>query len=252
VRGERKSESAWIVPFRMKARASSNGHRNDSAQVAVGVAVAERALLIEIIGALEDAHLHVAAAGTEVAELSERCDGQAVDVVIIALEPGGEQRPSDVDGLRDWAPNARIVVVAPSGGGRSTRKALAHGADGFVVRDVLPRTLAPTVHAVAAGQLCLPREDRQGLNRQPLSYRERQTLGMVVMGYSNGEIANRLYLAESTVKSHLSSAFRKLGVRSRSEAAALVLDPNEGVGVGILTIPTSDGRHRVAAGAKGG
>jgi DNA-binding NarL/FixJ family response regulator len=236
----------------MKARALSNAHLDHGTQVAVGVAIADSPLRTEVVAALEDAGMGPAVTGTDVLELSERCNGRALAVVVIALEPGGEQRQCDADGLRDWAPDAGVVVVAPAGGGRSTRKALAHGADGFVVRDVLAQTLAPTVNAVAAGLLCLPREDRQGLNRQPLSYRERQALGMVVMGYSNGEIANRLYLAESTVKSHLSSAFRKLGVRSRAEAAALVLDPNDGVGVGILTIPTSEGRHRVAAGAKGG
>jgi DNA-binding NarL/FixJ family response regulator len=232
----------------MKTRSSSNGHH----VVPVGVAVADGSLRAEIADALGANGLRLEASGPDVAAMAAQCNGHPIEVVIIALEPGGEQRASDADGLREWAPDARVVVVAPAGGGRSTRKALAHGADGFVVRDVLARTLAPTVNAVAAGQLCLPREDRRGLNRQPLSYRERQTLGMVVMGYSNGEIASRLYLAESTVKSHLSSAFRKLGVRSRSEAAALVLDPNDGVGVGILTIPTSEGRHQVAVGAKGG
>jgi DNA-binding NarL/FixJ family response regulator len=62
---------------------------------------------------------------------------------------------------------------------------------------------------------------------------------MVVLGFSNGEIARKLHLAETTVKSHLSSTFRKLGVRSRSEAAALVLDGQSGLGLGVLTI--SDG-----------
>jgi DNA-binding NarL/FixJ family response regulator len=59
------------------------------------------------------------------------------------------------------------------------------------------------------------------------------------MGMTNAEIAAKLFLAESTVKSHLSSAFAKLGVASRSEAAAVILDSRTGVGLGILTIPSN-------------
>jgi DNA-binding NarL/FixJ family response regulator len=220
--------------------------------ITVGVAIADRALRTEAVEALRAAGIPAALTGTDVADIAHKGHGEPVDVLIIALEADGEQSGVDANGYKDWATDAALVVIAPAGGQRASRKALAHGADGFVLRDALERTLAPTIVAVAAGQLCVPRDDRQGLNRQPLSYRERQALGMVVMGFSNGEIATRLYLAESTVKSHLSSAFRKLGVRSRAEAAALVLDPNEGVGVGILTIPETDGRHRVALSAKGG
>ena len=49
----------------------------------------------------------------------------------------------------------------------------------------------------------------------------------MTQGSTNQEIAARLYLTESTVKSHLATAFEKLGVRSRKEAAALLLDPGE-------------------------
>ena len=64
---------------------------------------------------------------------------------------------------------------------------------------------------------------------------------MVAMGFTNGEIARKLYLAESTVKSHLSSIFEKLGVRSRGEAAELVLDRERGFGTGILAISGREG-----------
>ena len=52
-------------------------------------------------------------------------------------------------------------------------------------------------------------------------------------GLTNREIADRLFLAESTVKTHVGSIFGKLGVKSRSEAAALVLDPDAKLGVGL-------------------
>jgi DNA-binding NarL/FixJ family response regulator len=219
--------------------------------VTVGIAIADASLSAEVSRALESSDVSVVASGRNVAELRRESPGDKPEVIVSALEPDGEQMERDANGSSASADEPSLVVIAPSGKVRSTRKALAHGADGFVVEDALQRTLVPTIHAVAAGQLCLPRDERQGINRRPLSYRERQALGMVVMGFSNGEIAGRMYLAESTVKSHLSSAFRKLGVRSRAEATALVLDPNEGVGVGILTIPDTDGRHRLTAAAKG-
>jgi hypothetical protein len=59
---------------------------------------------------------------------------------------------------------------------------------------------------------------------------------MVVRGFTNAEIARKLFVAESTVKSHLSSAFVKLGVRSRNEATAVILDQSSGLGTGVLAI----------------
>ena len=54
-------------------------------------------------------------------------------------------------------------------------------------------------------------------------------LALVVEGCTNAEVATRLFLAESTVKSHLSGAFARLGVRSRRDAVALILDPASGL-----------------------
>ena len=57
-----------------------------------------------------------------------------------------------------------------------------------------------------------PRLERELLQRPPLSPRERQVLAMVVLDFSNAEIAEKLVVTESNVKSHLTSAFSKLGV----------------------------------------
>jgi DNA-binding NarL/FixJ family response regulator len=65
-------------------------------------------------------------------------------------------------------------------------------------------------------------------------HREREVLRLAVTGHTNGEIASTLFLAESTVKSHLSSAYRKLGAGGRSEAASMILDPDEGLADMVL------------------
>ena len=100
----------------------------------------------------------------------------------------------------------------------------------------LATALLPTLRAVAAGQCVVPRTVRQIVDRPPLSPRERQILAMVVMDFSNAEIARKLFVSESNVKNHLSSAFQKLGVKSRSAAAELILDGESGLGPGILRI----------------
>lgn len=97
-------------------------------------------------------------------------------------------------------------------------------------------SLAITLVAVAAGKCVVPRAIRQLLERPPLSPRERQVLAMVVMDFSNAEIARKLVVTESNVKSHLTSAFSKLGVTSRNAAGELILDHESGLGPGILRI----------------
>jgi len=100
--------------------------------------------------------------------------------------------------------------------------------------------LAPAVRAICTGQVVVPRQSRRHVVRPALSHREKQALALVTAGLSNREIAARLYLAESTVKTHLSSIFGKLGVDSRSEAAALVLDPDEKLGMSVLGSPAEE------------
>ena len=131
---------------------------------------------------------------------------------------------------------APIVVVCTDIERWEMRAALAAGAAGVVLHDDLDSALGPCLQAVQAGQICVPREHWRQIEPPALSTREKQILGLVVMGYMNSQIAEQLFLAESTVKSHLSSAFGKLGVRSRNEAVNLILDPERGLGMGILAL----------------
>ena len=134
------------------------------------------------------------------------------------------------------------VVVLSNDSRAAVRALVESGADGVVFESDLERALEPTIRAVEAGQIAVPAERRRDVDRPTLSRREKQTLGLVVMGLSNREIASRLFVAESTVKCHLSAAFVKLGVRSRHEAVSVILDPERGIGLGILGISGAERR----------
>jgi DNA-binding NarL/FixJ family response regulator len=129
-----------------------------------------------------------------------------------------------------------IVLASPETGRDDARAVIAQGADALLLEEDVPGLVVPAVRAALAGLLVLSAPLGAAVERPPLTPREKQVLALVVMGYTNREIADQLVLAESTVKSHLFSAFRRLGVRSRSEAVALITDPARGLGSGILTI----------------
>ena len=82
----------------------------------------------------------------------------------------------------------------------------------------------------------VPADAGDAIRPPDLSSRERQVLGLVTMGLTNAEIGRRLFLAESTVKYHLLSIYDKLGVRTRKEAASMVLDPRTGLSLGVLNV----------------
>jgi DNA-binding NarL/FixJ family response regulator len=158
------------------------------------------------------------------------------DAAVLVLGPTAAVAPDVVVALLAQHPGARVVVLAPddrrSG---ELRRLLRAGADAVVFDGQAEAWLAITVRAVHAGQIVVPRSLRQHVVRAPLSHREKQILRLVVRGFTNRQIADELYLAESTVKTHLSSAFAKLDAHSRAEVTELILDPDEGRGLGIMS-----------------
>jgi DNA-binding NarL/FixJ family response regulator len=156
-------------------------------------------------------------------------------VVAFACDLSDPARLASLRRLRKLVRKAGIVVVCPATPARGVRRALDAGADGVVFESELEGSLAPSMVAVGAGQAAVPRRAHGGLHKPAFSHRERQVLARVAAGLTNSEIAASLFLSESTVKSHLSSAFAKLGVRSRKEAAAVVLDSDQEHGAGLLS-----------------
>ncbi|HEX5568595.1 MAG TPA: response regulator transcription factor [Streptomyces sp.] len=122
-------------------------------------------------------------------------------------------------------------------------QALRAGASGFLLKDASARQLADGVRTVAAGEALLaPAVTRRLIAefsrlaasagpRAPLmervgdlTERETEVLALVAQGLSNGEIAGRLVVAESTVKTHVSRVLVKLGLRDRTQAAVFAYE----------------------------
>lgn len=157
-------------------------------------------------------------------------------LIVMWIEDPGLSLPKTIESLSQPSEHAPIVAACPAIERWEMRAALAAGAAGVVLHENLDTAFGPCLRAVIAGQICVPRDHWRQIEPPALSSREKQILGLVVMGYMNSQIAEQLFLAESTVKSHLSSAFGKLGVRSRNEAVNLILDPERGLGMGILSL----------------
>jgi DNA-binding NarL/FixJ family response regulator len=186
----------------------------------------------------------------EALELTRRYEPE---VALVDLFLGDESGTELCETIRRESPRTRVLLI--SGAGRMSQAiARASGASGFVSKDWDADDVAKAVRMVGMGMTVFrPQRDTAPAAPAQLSAREREVLDLIATGATNREIADRLYLAESTVKSHLSTAFSKLGVRSRAEAAALVLDPDERP-IDVLPNPHEAGGELAlrATGSRGG
>jgi len=141
------------------------------------------------------------------------------DAVVLVGTQALFDAPRELIELHTEMPELPIVVVSSTMGRRPVDKALRNGACGYVYCDEAEVALPAAVRAAIAGLTVVPSALRRHATPPAFSHRERQVLDLAVRGYTNTQIAGELFLAESTVKTHLSACFRKLGVSSRSEAA---------------------------------
>lgn len=144
----------------------------------------------------------------------------------------------DMDGavatrlIRQQFPQVQVIALTSFKEGDLVKNALEAGAIGYLLKDVSAEELARAIRAAHAGRATLSPEAAQALvetaNQPPgpgldLTEREREVLALMVEGLNNTQIAGRLTVSPSTIKSHVSNILSKLGVASRTEAVTLVL-----------------------------
>jgi DNA-binding NarL/FixJ family response regulator len=155
------------------------------------------------------------------------CAEQRPDVVLMDLEM------PDVDGIeatrriKAAQPETAVVILTSFSDRERILRALDAGAAGYLLKDAEPDELGRAVRAAARGDVPLdPKAARAVLSARigetpadALSQREREVLAMVAEGLPNKLIARRLGISEKTVKAHLTSVFRQIGVTDRTQAA---------------------------------
>jgi DNA-binding NarL/FixJ family response regulator len=199
----------------------------------VAVCGNEPAFRQQVASALESAGYVILARAENGEGLLASCIGNVPACVVIAADRPDRSAVDLVCLVRSKLEYLPAVLVCRRAVVAEVRRAVELGVDGVVLEDGIGDALGPVVEAACAGQVSAPSGYRRALRAQALTTREKQVLMLVAAGRTNSQIAAELFLAESTVKSHLSSAFGKLGVSSRSEAAAVIIDPERRRELGI-------------------
>lgn len=148
----------------------------------------------------------------------------APDVLVLDLRMPRLDGVEVVRRITARQPDARILIVTTYDTDENISQALRAGAKGYLLKDSSNEQIADAIRAVGAGEVFLPpavaAKFVASSLRPELSRRELQILGLMARGLSNKLIARELSIEETTVKTHATSLFVKLGVRSRTEALA--------------------------------
>jgi NarL family two-component system response regulator LiaR len=157
------------------------------------------------------------------------------DIVLMDLKMPRLDGIQTTRALQVRAPQVRAIALTSFKEQGMIQQALEAGAIGYLLKDVGPDDLADAIRAAYHGQPTLAPEATWALfsatRRTPalgddLTDRERQVLALMAEGLSNLEIADRLVIGSSTVKTHVSSILSKLGVSSRTKAVSLAIKAN--------------------------
>jgi DNA-binding NarL/FixJ family response regulator len=211
--------------------------------VSVRVLIADDQALVRggfrmILEAKED--MEVVGEAGDGAEAVALVEGLQPDVVLMDVRMPGVDGIEATRRIAASGSSARIVILTTYDVDEYVFAALRAGASGFLLKDVRPPELTEAIRIVARGDALLaPGVTRRLLDRfagvlpddaarpadlDELTDREAEVLRFVALALSNAEIASRLVLTEATVKTHVSSVLRKLGLRDRVQAVVFAYD----------------------------
>lgn len=160
------------------------------------------------------------------------CGELLPDVVLMDMVMPDMDGPTTTRAICGMYPQVQVIALTSFKEGDLVKNALEAGAIGYLLKDVSADELVQAIRAAYAGRATLSPEAAQALvetaNQPPkaglyLTEREREVLALMIEGLNNTQIAGRLTVSPSTIKSHVSNVLSKLGVTSRTEAVTFAL-----------------------------
>ena len=162
-------------------------------------------------------------------ELQNNTSGD-IDLILLDLDIPGAQGFSTLINLRAKHPEIGVVVISGIDDPDTINKAMFHGAAGFIPKSTPVASMVEAIEKVFTGELWTPSGEFNGQGSEvsqderidSLTPQQHRILLMFADGMLNKQIAYELGLAESTIKSHASTIFLKLGVRNRTQAVIVL------------------------------
>ena len=159
-----------------------------------------------------------------------------IDLVLLDLHMPGSHGLAGLAAVRAQHPGVAVVVVSANEDPRVVRRALDHGAAGYLpkssgleeLREAIltvldcAQWLPPGLRAAVASAESAPEDAALAARLASLSPQQFRVLSLVAEGLLNKQIADRLQVQERTVKAHLSAIFERLGVRNRTQAGVVL------------------------------
>jgi DNA-binding NarL/FixJ family response regulator len=177
--------------------------------------------------------------------IAEAGDGQAAidiarqekpDVILMDINMPGTDGIAATKVIKKEIPATKIIALTIYEDDEVIEMVKA-GVSAYVLKDVAGSELIETIYRVLDGEVVIHPRVAKRLVKEltssetkkeevKLTRREKDVLGMLVKGYSNRDIAEKMFISEKTVKNHMTSIFRKLGVKDRTQAALYALKNN--------------------------
>jgi two-component system response regulator NreC len=153
-------------------------------------------------------------------------------VLVLDLSMGSGSGLETISRVVEASPETRVVVVTMHDDPATARAALEAGASSYVLKASAAAELVKAVRAAERGRTHIGAAMKAKLERQPpeenaegeLTGREREVLGLIALGYTNNEVAEKLGLSVRTIESHRVHVQQKLGIQSRAELVRYALD----------------------------